>query len=161
LSPEEDHPGIVQLELDFRLVLEPGYLAGVKPKLNVVTNNELFRPLHRFGIVGAFEWNCVVEMPVRIDDVNAVLWHGAAPFDQAGAQDRAFSSPMTAIERCGDDALTAGEAYWFRRQHYKFNEGQAGTRINRQTRQAISSAQTVQLPKLMLPLADPHECWSP
>jgi hypothetical protein len=100
-------------------------------------------------------------MPVRIDDVNAVLWHGAAPFDQAGAQDRAFSSPMTAIERCSDDALTAGEAYWFRRQHYKFNEGQAGTRINRQTRQAISSAQTVQLPKLMLPLADPHECWSP
>jgi hypothetical protein len=98
-------------------VLEPGYLAGVMPKLNVVTNNELFRPLHRFSIVGAFEWNRVVEMPVRIDDVNAVLRHGAAPFDQAGAQNRAFSSPMTAVERCGDDSVTAGKTFGSGGQH--------------------------------------------
>jgi hypothetical protein len=75
-------------------VLEPGYLAGVMPKLNVVAINELFRPLHCLSIVGAFEWNCVVKMPVRIDDVNAVFRHVAAPFDQAGA--RYSQSPNTA-----------------------------------------------------------------
>ena len=45
---------MVQLELDFRLALEPGYLAVALPKFNVMAINELLCLFRGFYIVGAF-----------------------------------------------------------------------------------------------------------
>ena len=55
---------IVHLKLDFRLVIEPGYLAVTLPKLNVVAVSKLFRLFHSHGIVGALERNRAVEMAI-------------------------------------------------------------------------------------------------
>jgi hypothetical protein len=68
---------------------EPTHESVTVPKLNVVVVNELFG---RFDggdivrvIVQEFDYNGI-EMPVDADAVSAIIWHGAAPFDQAGAQ---------------------------------------------------------------------------
>jgi hypothetical protein len=65
-----------RLELDFRLAVEPSYLSGALPKLNVVAVHELFCFFHSFGIIGALKLQGAVEMPICIDDVSAVVWHG-------------------------------------------------------------------------------------
>jgi hypothetical protein len=69
----------------FGFAREHGYLSVALPKLNVVAVNKLFCLFRGFGIVGAFEWNRLEEMLIRPDEVNAVIRHGAAPLDQAGA----------------------------------------------------------------------------
>jgi len=46
-------------------------------------------------IVREFGYNGI-EMPVDTDDVSAIIWHGGAPFDQAGA--RNSQSPIEAEE---------------------------------------------------------------
>jgi hypothetical protein len=61
-------------------VPEPGDLAISLPELNVVTIGKLFRLFCGLEIVGAFEWNRAMKMPVGTDDVNAVFRHVAAPF---------------------------------------------------------------------------------
>ena len=59
------------------------------PKLNVAAINELFGRFNGGGIVRVivekFGSNGI-ERRVDADDVGAIIWHGAAPLDQAGAQ---------------------------------------------------------------------------
>jgi hypothetical protein len=52
------------LELDFRLMLEPGYLASALPEFNVMAVNKPFRLFNGLGIVRAFQWHRVLEMAV-------------------------------------------------------------------------------------------------
>jgi hypothetical protein len=68
---------------------EPTHESFTVPKLNVVATNELFGRFDGGGIVRVivqeFGYNGI-ELRVDADDVSAIIWHGAAPFDQAGAQ---------------------------------------------------------------------------
>jgi hypothetical protein len=52
------------LELDFRLVVQPGYLAGALPKLNVMAIDKLLCLFHGLAIIGAFQWNGVEKMAI-------------------------------------------------------------------------------------------------
>ena len=45
-------------------MLDPAYLAGVQPELDVVNIGKLFRLFHGLGIVGALHWNAVEKVPV-------------------------------------------------------------------------------------------------
>jgi hypothetical protein len=66
-------------------VPEPGDLAISLPQLNVVTIGKLSRLFCGLDIVGAFEWNRAMKMPVGTDDVNAVFRHVAAPLIRRSA----------------------------------------------------------------------------
>jgi hypothetical protein len=66
---------IVHLELDFRLLVEPGYLAVALPKLSVVAINKLLCSFRSLGIVGANEFNRCEEMTVGTDDISAIFRH--------------------------------------------------------------------------------------
>jgi hypothetical protein len=79
---------------------EPTHESVTVPKLNVVVVNELFGRFDGGGIVRVivreFGYDGT-ELPVDADDVSAIIWHGTAPFDQAGA--RYSQSPNTAEGR--------------------------------------------------------------
>jgi hypothetical protein len=63
----------------FGIVIELGYLPIALPKLNIMTVDKLLCPLNGFAIVGAFEWNRIVEMTVSPDDVGAIFRHMPLP----------------------------------------------------------------------------------
>jgi hypothetical protein len=63
---------------------EPTHESVTVPELNVVVVNKLFGRFDGGGIVRAivreFGYNGT-ELPVDADDVSAIIWRGAAPFD--------------------------------------------------------------------------------
>jgi hypothetical protein len=76
---------------------EPTHESVTVPKLNVVAVNEFLGRFDGGGIVRVivqeFGSNRI-EMPIDADDVGAIIWHGAAPLGQAGAQNS--QSPIKA-----------------------------------------------------------------
>jgi hypothetical protein len=73
------YDGKAQEGLDFRLAIVPCYLAVALPEFNIVAVNKLFRLFHSIVIVSAVEWDRVGKVPVRIDDISAVIRQMALP----------------------------------------------------------------------------------
>jgi hypothetical protein len=76
-------------------MFEHGYLTVALPKFNVMAVYKLLSPLLGCVIVLTFQRNRFLEMAVMADKVDAIIRHGTAPIDQAGALTNS-QSPMVA-----------------------------------------------------------------
>jgi hypothetical protein len=90
-------PELFILGLDFRLVIEPGYLTVALPKLDVMAINKLLGLLFGVSIVAAFEWNRIEEMPIHTDNIDAILCHHRGV---RGLGDDNHSSILAAVSAC-------------------------------------------------------------
>ena len=116
---------MVHLELDFWLMLEPCDPAGTLPEFNVMAVHKLLCLFRSFHVVGAFERNQIDEMPVRADDVNAIIRQVAAPFGSGG------SAILSVTEYCrgpGGDVPHMGIGCHSKQAKAKSNQAHKGSK---------------------------------
>ena len=58
-------------------MVESGYFAVALPKLDIMAVGKVFRLFHGFVIIGADQWNYIVETVVTVDQINSIFCHGA------------------------------------------------------------------------------------
>jgi hypothetical protein len=84
----------MSLEADCFVTVEPGYLASVLPKLNVVPIDKLFCVFHGRSIVSAFNRNRLLKVAVRPDETNTIF--GQMPLLRSGGTMQRSPSPVGA-----------------------------------------------------------------